>query len=51
MKKGALHEQLRITKGKKIPNSKLEEAAHSSSPLLRKRANLAKTLKSFHHNG
>ena len=48
-KKGSLHESLHVPMGKKIPESKLNKALHSKSPLLRKRANLAKTLKSFHH--
>lgn len=44
MRKGALHEQLHIRKGQKIPERKLEKAAHSDNPKLRKRANLAMTL-------
>jgi len=46
---GALHKSLHLPKGKKIPESKLEKAIHSKNPLLRKRANLAKTLKKMHH--
>lgn len=42
---GALHRELGVPEGKKIPASKLAKAAHSSNPTLRKRANLAKTLK------
>jgi hypothetical protein len=42
---GALHRQLGVPEGKKIPAAKLEAAAHSDNPLLRKRAALAKTLK------
>jgi len=42
---GALHKELHVPKGKKIPTKKLEKAAHSKNPLLRKRANLAKTLR------
>lgn len=45
MKKGALHEQLGVKKGEKIPEKKLEKAEHSKNPKLRKRAVLAETLK------
>jgi hypothetical protein len=47
--KGALHESLGVPAGHKIPASKLAKAAHSKNPTTRKRAVLAKTLKSFHH--
>ena len=47
--KGALHRSLGVPQGQKIPASKLAKAAHSSDPTLRRRANLAKTLKGFHH--
>lgn len=47
--KGALHKQLGIPQGKKIPESVLERAEHSSNPLLKKRAVLAETLKHLHH--
>lgn len=50
MDKGALHRQLHVPKGRKIPEEMLEEAEHSKSPLLRKRAKLAETLKSFHRS-
>lgn len=46
---GALHASLHIPEGKKIPEKRLESAMHSNSPLTRKRAALAKTLKGFHH--
>ena len=46
---GALHRQLGVPQGEKIPQAKLEAASHSDNPTLRKRANLAKTLKGFHH--
>lgn len=42
---GALHKQLGVPPGKKIPAAKLAAAAHSSNPLERKRAALAKTFK------
>jgi hypothetical protein len=45
---GALHKSLGVPAGKKIPASKLAKAAHSKNPTTRKRANLAKTLSSFH---
>ena len=41
---GALHEQLGVAKGKKIPAKKLAKAAKSSG-LLGQRARLAETLK------
>lgn len=45
--KGALRESLHIKKGEKIPASKLKKAEHSKNPTLRKRANLAETLKNL----
>jgi hypothetical protein len=48
MKKGALHEELGVPKGKKIPESKLKKAEHSKNPKLKKRAVLAQTLKKLH---
>jgi hypothetical protein len=41
---GALHKQLGVPEGKKIPTNKLDKAAHSSNPKLAKRARLARTL-------
>lgn len=46
---GALHKQLHVKAGEKIPAKKLEKAEHSKNPTLRRRANLAKTLKKMHH--
>ncbi len=46
-KPGALHKELHVPEGKKIPASKLQKAEHSKNPLERKRAGLAKTLKGF----
>jgi hypothetical protein len=43
--KGALHKALGIKEGKKIPLKKLNQAAKSDSPLMRKRVALAKTLR------
>ena len=44
-KPGALHKELGVKQGTKIPEAKLKKAEHSKSPLLKKRANLAETLK------
>lgn len=44
-KPGALRKSLHVKKGEKIPEAKLEKAEKSKSPLMRKRANLAETLK------
>jgi len=43
----ALHRSLGVPTGQKIPVDKIEKAAHSSNPTLRKRAILAKTLSKF----
>lgn len=45
---GALRKELHVKKGHDIPMNKLEKAAHSSDPLLKKRAVLAETLRGFH---
>jgi hypothetical protein len=45
---GALHRQLHVPQGEKIPAGKLEKAAHSENPTLAKRARLAQTLKKMH---
>jgi hypothetical protein len=44
-KPGALRAALHVKKGEKIPEAKLEKAENSKSPLMRKRSNLAETLK------
>jgi len=44
-KKGALHKELGVPEGKKIPAKKLAKAAKSKNPTLKKRAVLAETLK------
>ena len=49
MKKGALHSELGVSSGKKIPKSKIKKAEHSKNPTLKKRAVLAATLEGFHH--
>jgi hypothetical protein len=41
---GALHKELNVPVGKKIPKSKIEKATHSKNPTERKRANVAETL-------
>ena len=45
---GALHRQLHVAEGEKIPAKLLTKAEHSGNPVLRKRAVLAKTLKGLH---
>ncbi len=45
MKKGALHKELGVKKGEKIPEKKLEKAEHSKNPVTKKRAVLAETFK------
>lgn len=47
-KPGALHSQLGIPQGQKIPAAKIEKATHSGNTTLRRRAILAQTLKSMH---
>jgi len=48
MKKGALHKDLGVPAGKKIPDKKIKKAEHSKSPTVAKRARLAETLKKLH---
>lgn len=45
---GALHRELGVPAGEKIPARKLERAEHSDNPKERKRAVLAETLKRMH---
>lgn len=42
---GALHRELGVPQGEKIPAKKIAKAAHSSNPTLAKRARLAEVLK------
>lgn len=49
IKKGALHKQLGISQGKKIPVSTLQKLKNSNNPLTRKRANFALNARKFHH--
>ncbi len=44
MKKGALHKELHVPLGEKIPAKKMAKAAKSSNPRMRKQVNLARTL-------
>ncbi len=46
---GALHKQMGVPEGEKIPEAKLQAAAHSPDELKARRARLALTLKGFHH--
>lgn len=48
MHKGALHRALHVPEDKKIPERKLEKAAHSSNPHLARKAHLAETLEGLH---
>jgi len=45
---GALHKELHVPEGQKIPAKKLAKAAHSDNPKLARRAHLAETLKKLH---
>lgn len=47
--KGALHKALHVPEGEKIPEKKLEKAERSKNPKMRKRAQLAETLKDLPH--
>lgn len=42
---GALHRDLGVPQGEKIPAAKLDAATHSSDPKVARRANFAKTMK------
>lgn len=50
LKEGALHHALHVGEGKKIPHGALEKAAHSGSPLMRKRAQFAINASHWHHH-
>lgn len=41
---GALHKELKVKPGEKIPQSKLTKALHSNNPRMRKQVTLARTL-------
>lgn len=44
---GALHAELHVPQGQKIPQAKISKAANSSDPILAKRARLAEILKNM----
>lgn len=46
--KGSLRRSLGAKKGQPIPAAKLAKAAHSTNPKLRRRAQLAQTLRRMH---
>lgn len=46
-KPGSLRKSLGVKEGEKIPSAKLKKAEKSKSPITRKRAVLAETLKKF----
>lgn len=48
---GQLHRDLGVPQGQKIPAKKLASAKHSDNPTIRRRANLAATLKKFNLGG
>jgi hypothetical protein len=48
IKKGALHREMGVPLGKKIPEGRLK-AAEKKGGTLGRRARLAETLKGFHH--
>lgn len=45
---GALHRELGVKKGEKIPTAKLKKAEHSKNATTKKRSVLAETLKKLH---
>ena len=49
LKKGALHKELGVPEGEKIPAKKLEKSANSDNETLRKRAQFAINAKKWHH--
>lgn len=49
--KGMLHADLGVPQGEPIPAAKLNKAAHSKDPAVKKRAVFAENAKSFDHSG
>lgn len=47
--RGLLHKKLNVPQGKKIPQAKIDKAAKSKSPALRKEADFAKIAKKLKH--
>lgn len=50
-KKGKLHREIGVPEGQKIPEAKLEAAAHSDNPEIKRDAIRAKTMKGWDHSG
>jgi hypothetical protein len=50
LKKGALHRDLGVPQGEKIPTRKVEKATHSDNETLRKRAQFAENAKHWQHH-
>lgn len=48
---GKLHRELGIPEGKKIPQARLEQAANSKNPEVRRDAIRAKTMEGWKHKG
>jgi len=48
-RKGLLHKNLKVKKGKKIPLSKLKAAKNSKDPKVRRRANFALNSRKWRH--
>lgn len=48
---GALHRELHVPEGKKIPAKKMAKAAKSSNPKIRRQVNLARTLSGLRKSG
>src|SRR5579864_2029590 len=49
LKKGALHRELGVPQGDKIPSGKIEKATHSDNETLRKRAQFAENARHWNH--
>ena len=48
---GALHRELGVPQGQKIPEAKLQQALHSPDPHRRAQAQFAENAKGFDHHG
>ena len=51
LKKGALHKELHVKQGEKIPKDKLAKALGSKSPIEKKRAQFAENASKWNHKG
>lgn len=49
--KGKLHREIGVPEGEKIPEKKLEAAAHSENPEIKRDAERAQTMKKWDHSG